>query len=592
MKIKSLFILMILFIFILTGCNGDKSEINSVTDIVSSQETVKSDNTDLFSNRDFQTDYDESKSAFIQLQGNTASCSSDAVKISGSTVTITDEGTYVISGQLDNGMIIVNSDKQDKVQLVLDGATIHNEKSAAIYILQTDKVFLTTTEASENILSNGGTFEAIDENNIDAVIFSKEDLTLNGKGTLIITSPAGHGIVSKDSLTITSGNYDINCSAHGLCGKDDVCIADGNFKIVSGKDGIHAENSDDSSLGFLYIEKGSFDIASEGDGISAASTMKIENGIYNIITGGGSANSDNQQSDSWGGFMGGGRHQGNKSGKGYSQTVISTDSSTVDSNSMKGIKAVGNMTINNGEFSIDSADDSIHSNSSITVNGGSFEISSGDDAFHSDDILTVFNGEINITESYEGLEGVHIKIEGGNINITADDDGLNAAGGTDSSGVTGGRDGKFGGGMSSSSNGSITISGGILDITAYGDGIDANGTLEITDGFITVSGPNSGDTATLDYDKSGSISGGTFIGTGASMMAQSFSSAFQGVIAVNTGSQKASTTIIVTDSSGNMVLEHTPAMAYSVLIFSSPEIISGENYTINIGSLSGEITAQ
>lgn len=592
MKIKSLFILMISLIFILTGCNGNKSEINSETDIVSSQETVNSDNTDLFSNRDFQTDYDESKSAFIQLQGNTASCASDAVKISGSTVTITDEGTYVISGQLDNGMIIINSDKQDKVQLVLDGVTIHNEKSAAIYILQTDKVFLTTTEASENILSNGGTFEAIDENNIDAVVFSKEDLTLNGKGTLIITSPAGHGIVSKDSLTITSGNYDINCSAHGLCGKDDVCIADGNFKIVSGKDGIHAENSDDSSLGFLYIENGFFDIASEGDGISAASTMKIENGVYNIITGGGSANSDNQQSDSWGSFMGGGRHQGSKSEKGYSQTVMSTDSSTADSSSMKGIKSAGNMTINNGEFSIDSADDSIHSNSSITVNGGSFEISSGDDAFHSDDILTVFNGEINITESYEGLEGVHIKIEGGNINITADDDGLNAAGGTDSSGVTGGRDGKFGGGMSSSSNGSIAISGGVLDITAYGDGIDANGTLEITDGFITVSGPNSGDTATLDYDKSGSISGGTFIGTGASMMAQSFSSASQGVIAVNTGSQKASTTIIVTDSSGNTVLEHTPAMAYSVLIFSSPEIISGENYTINIGSLSGEITAQ
>lgn len=164
----------------------------------------------MFSDRDFEVGYAESESAIILLNGDSAACSSDTVRISGSTVTIMDEGTYILSGTLNDGMIIVNSDKKDKTQLVLDGVSIHSETSAPIYILQSDKVFITMAEDSENTLSNGGSFTAIDENNIDAVIFSKEDLTLNGSGTLTITSPAGHGIVSKDSLTITSGTYDIS----------------------------------------------------------------------------------------------------------------------------------------------------------------------------------------------------------------------------------------------------------------------------------------------------------------------------------------------------------------------------------------------
>lgn len=206
-----------------------------------------------FSERDFEADYDESKSAVIMLQGDSAASSSNAVHISGSTVTIIEEGTYILSGVLNNGMIIVDSEKTDKTQLVFDGVTIHNETSAAVYIKQSDKVFITTTPESINALSNGGSFENVDENNIDAVIFSKEDLTINGSGTMIITSPAGHGIVSKDSLTVTGGSYDINCASHGLAGKDDICIANADLTIVSGKDGIHAENADDADAGFVYV---------------------------------------------------------------------------------------------------------------------------------------------------------------------------------------------------------------------------------------------------------------------------------------------------------------------------------------------------
>ena len=578
------------------------------TPSVSSDVPADLDPSDLFSDRDLKTGYEESGSAVIRLTGSTAECSSNAVRISGSTVTILDEGTYILSGTLDDGMIVVDSEKTDKTQLVLNGVTIHSETSAPIYVLQSDKVFLTTAAGTVNTLSNGGTFTAIDENNIDAAIFSREDITLNGAGTLVITSPVGHGIVSKDSLTIAGGSYDINCASHAVAGKDDVCIADGVFTIVSGKDGIHAENADDTAAGFVYIQNGAYDISAQGDGVSASAYMQIDGGTFSITAGGGSANAAQKTSDAWGGFMGGGRHQGGKPGgmggfaggfdNGFtggfgSSTTADTDT---DSTSIKGIKAGTALTVNGGTFTIDSADDALHSNGSLTVNGGTFEIASGDDAFHAEDTLTVADGTIHISESYEGLEGLHVIVSGGSTTLTASDDGVNAAGGTDSSGFTGGRDGMFAGGMGrpgmgGSSNGSITISGGTLQITANGDGIDANGTLDITGGHTTVCGPTQGDTATLDYDSRATISGGTFIGTGASGMAQSFSSSPQGVIALSVGQQAAGTEITLKDKIGNVVISHTPDLNFAVVILSSPQIITGETYSITVGSASGEFTA-
>ena len=334
--------------------------------------------------------------------------------------------------------------------------------------------------------------------------------------------------------------------------------------------------------------------------------MQIDGGAFSITTGGGSANGEKKASDTWGDFMGGGRHQGGKPGgmgggmgsrPGGGQGSFAdgfaggtTADTSTDSTSLKGIKAAAALTINGGAFTINSADDAVYSNASLTVSSGTFEIASGDDAFHADDTLTITGGAIHISESYEGLEGLHIVVSGGDITLTASDDGLNAAGGTDSSGFTGGRDGMFGPGMGGS-NGSITIAGGTLRITASGDGIDANGTLDITGGHTTVCGPTQGDTATLDYDSRATISGGTFIGTGASGMAQSFSTSPQGVFAVSVGQQAAGTEITLMDKSGNVVISHTPELNFAVVILSSPQIITGETYTISVGTASGEFTA-
>lgn len=540
---------------------------------------------EMFSDRDFEIGYDEENAVRITFDGATVTATSDSVNISETTATITAEATYILTGDLTDGQLIVDAPENAKLQIVLDNVTMHSSSSAPIYIKQADKVFLTLAKGSQNTLSSGDSFTAIDDSNIDGTIFSKQDLTVNGEGALAVTSPAGHGIVCKDDLVFTSGSYTVTSASHGLDANDSVRIANASITIDAGKDGIHAENDEDTELGFVYFASGTMTVSAEGDGISASAYMQIDSGSFDIVSGGGSVNAEKSTSDSYGGFMGGGR-----------PGMSSSSSSDTDSGeSIKGLKAQNGLLISDGKFTINSADDSVHSNTDLTVNGGSFDISAGDDAFHADETLTITAGKISISESYEGLEALHVKVLGGEITLVASDDGINAAGGNDSSGFGGGRGDVFGRpgamGGSSSSNGSIVISGGTLDITASGDGLDANGTLTISGGYVTVCGPNQGDTATLDYDTSGSITGGTFIGTGASGMAQSFSAAEQGVISVSVGNVTADTQITLTDKDGNVIVTHTPSLAYSVVIISSPAMESGEKYTLTVGNASEEIKA-
>ncbi len=289
MKRKEMLALLLALTMILGGCgaSGSATETDSAgtEEGTAASEAVTAtvvDTSDMFTDRDIDWSYDEEDCAHIELDGDSASADTDAVEVSGSTVTITDEGTYILSGTLNDGMIIVDAGDSDKVQLVLDGVEITSASSAAIYVLEADKVFVTTASGSENTLTNGGEYVAIDDNNIDAVIFSKDDLVLNGGGTLTITAAAGHGVVSKDDLKATSGTYVITAESHGLSGKDSVRIADGTFTIVSGKDGIHASNEDDESLGYLYIAGGSFVIESGDDGIHADSAVMIAAGTIDI----------------------------------------------------------------------------------------------------------------------------------------------------------------------------------------------------------------------------------------------------------------------------------------------------------------------
>ncbi len=573
-----------------TPSDGEELPSQSQQDVNDTNDANDSDATDTavadgeyFTDRDLRATYEDARE----------------VELTGGTVTIDSAGTYLLTGSME-GQVVVDAGKQDKLQLVLRDVSIHSDSSAALYIRQADKVVVTLE--GENSLSSGESLVAVDENNIDGAVFSKDDLTFNGAGSLTVTSPGGHGIVCKDDLVFTGGAITIECAEHGVDANDSLRCRETALTVRAGKDGLHVET--DEGTGFIYLESGTLDIVSQGDGISAADTLTVLGGTYTVTSGGGSENAAEKTSDGWGMFGGGfgggmgGRPGGYGGAGGVSMNTVGTSDSSEDSTSAKGLKAGNTVTVKGGSFRLDTADDAVHANGSIAVEGGEFTVAAGDDGFHADDTLTVSGGTVDITESYEGLEALHVTVSGGEIRIVSSDDGINAAGGTDSSGTGGLRGGdQFGGpggfgGMSGNSDGSITITGGDIYMNASGDGIDANGTLEMSGGYVVVCGPTQGDTAVLDYDVSAKITGGTFIGTGSTMMAQSFGEeSTQGVFAVTIGTQAAGTNILLQSANGDTVVDYTPQLSFGLVILSTPDIVRGQEYTITVGSATGTFEA-
>lgn len=576
MRKREVLLFLLLGTLMLSGCNkktGENTQQNTTesSDAVGTSIT-EIDTSNMFSDRDKEVGYEESESVAISLADDSSVCESDAVVITENTVTIKEEGTYILSGSLSNGMVIVEAEDTDKIQIILNGVSISNSQSAALYVRSADKVFVTTASGTENILENNGTYVAIDENNIDSAVFSKSDLTLNGEGTLTVTAQEGHGIVSKDDLVLTSGTYVITSASHGISGKDSVRIANGSYTIVSEKDGIHAENTEDSSLGFVYLAGGSFSITSQQDGISASSWLQAEDGTYEILSGEGSARVQNQSS-----------------GEDKPMQRTFQEEAEENTTSIKGIKAAAQLVLNGGTYNIDAEDDALHSNGNLAVKNGTYALSSGDDGIHADSNASISGGGIDIIKSYEGIEGLSIDITGGEIFVLATDDGMNAAGGNDSSGFEGPG---FGGDQFASTEGAyINIAGGVLRVNASGDGIDSNGDITVSGGETYVSGPTNDGNGTLDYSGTAQITGGIFAAAGSSGMAQNFdSSSTQGVIMINTDPQEQNTNIVLLDSNGTELLNWTAEKEYSSIIMSSSEIKEGETYTIKAGTTEQSIT--
>ena len=239
------------------------------------------DITDMFTKRDLAGTYDESEAVKITLSGKTAACNSSNVQIEDGVVTIKAAGVYVLSGTLTDGTIVVDAGDDDKVQLVLDGVSIMAADYAAIYAKNADKVFVTLAEGAGNSLTVSGDYVQTDDNNVDAVIFAKCDLTLNGTGSLTVKDNTGHGIVSKDDLVVTGGTYTIYSQDHCLNGKDSVRIADGTFNLSCDEDGIHAGN-DDQQDGYVYIEGGDINISVGDDAIHAEGLLIITGGDIDV----------------------------------------------------------------------------------------------------------------------------------------------------------------------------------------------------------------------------------------------------------------------------------------------------------------------
>lgn len=556
-KLLALFFAMALSMTAVAGCTGTKS---STGNVVSSETETNAEETsaqseagtfssaDMFTERDLAGTYEESGAVYVTLSDDGIAGETDGVVIDGQMVTITAEGTYIFSGTLSEGQIVVDADNV-KVQIVFDNVDITCASSAAVYVKSAEKVFVTLAEGSQNTLRNTDEYVAIDDNNIDAVIFAKSDLTLNGTGSLTIISAEGHGIVSKDDLKIIGGTYDITAAGHALSGKDSVRIADGTFILTAEKDGIHAENADDEEKGYIYIADGDFTITSDGDGMDASNIVQIEDGTLDITAGGGVANSlKTHESDVPGGPGGGMPQNGEKpdgesmpqmgekpDGENMPQDTTTDESGT----STKGIKAGGSMYLNGGTYQIDSADDSIHSNANITIADGTYTLATGDDGVHADDALIVNGGTITVTESYEGLEGLAVTINDGTIDITASDDGINTAGEK------------------------MELNGGYIHILAGGDRSSAY------------------------------VNGGTLVAIGSSGMAEVMSdSSKQKVLMVKLGEQMEAGNVVLTDSEGNVIVSYTALKTYDCVIISTAEVESGATYTLTTSGTTTEVTAE
>ena len=541
-----------------------------------------------YSSDDYYTDWSSESVTKITLNNNTADVNGNGVNINNNIITINKAGIYVLSGTLDDGQIVVDTEDKDNVRIVLNGANVNCNSSAPIYVKNAKKTIISLEKGTENTISDteNYTFSDSTTDEPNATIFSKDDLTINGEGKLIVKANYNNGITSKDELRITGGIFQIDSADDGIMGKDYIAIKDGDFTINSSGDGLKSTNDTDTSLGFVQIDGGKYNIISTNDAIQAETSTIINDGEFTIKTGGGSENSSYKSNQgNWGNWGGG--HGGNPPMM-QPQSMETTTSDTSTSDSAKGIKAVVDIKLNGGTFNLDTSDDSIHSNGDINIAAGTINIASGDDGIHADSDLVIDNGIINISTSYEGIEATNITINGGSIELVAYDDGLNAAGGNDGS-STNGRPGQNQ--FESTGNASITINGGYLYVDASGDGIDANGSITMTGGTVIVNGPTDSGNGALDYDSTFDISGGTFVAAGSSGMAQgpSSSSTQNSVMMYYSANQEANSLISLQDSKGNSILTFSPSKTYSSVVISSPSIEQGESYTIySGGSCNGE----
>lgn len=509
----------------------------------------------------------------ITLNGSTAECEGSGAAFKDGVLTISKAGRYEISGELKDGRIEVNASKEDKIQIVLNGVDISCSDYAPFIVWQADETVISLADGTINTFTDGGNYDTADTESSStekevpsAAFFSKDDLGFTGGGTLIVKASCNDGITGKDDVWFDGGIYEISSNDDGIIGKDSIAVKNGTFVMEAGGDGMKSTEDTDPEKGFITIENGTFSITAENDGIQAETYVLIADGAFELTTGDGAGNVKSNT-----GMM---DRRGQTS---YSQTD--------DSTSTKGIKAGVDVTIQGGTITMDCADDTIHSNDTVTINGGTLTMKSGDDGIHGDTAVVIAGGNTVIEQCYEGIEGESIIVKGGSVELTASDDGFNAANGESEEGMDGpGGMGGQPGSSSSSSTGSLSIEGGEIYVNANGDALDANGSIYISGGNVLVDGPTNDGNGTLDYDNEFVITGGTLMGAGSSGMMQGTSSnSTQGNMTLALGSSyQAGSEVVVKDSNGKEVISYIPSKAFSAIIVSSPELKVGENYTIKI----------
>ncbi len=547
-KIMSIISLVLIVTMLLMGCKtateeaqtgttstDNQSATTEVITIGSSEVVVDTE----FTANDLEVGYEEATATKIILNGNGIAVSGDGASATDNVLTITQEGSYILEGSLNDGQIIVDAGDNDKVQLILNGVAITCLSNAPIYVKNADKVFLTLAAGTDNSLIDGAQYIQTDENEVDGVIYSKADLTLNGSGSLSITGNYKHGIVSKDELVITGGIYNITTVKDAINGKDCVKIKDGVFTLSSETgDGIQSKNSDDSTKGYVYISGGTIDILQSEEGIEGTAII-IEDGVITI----------------------------NATDDGFNAASGSTDTNE-------------NTTLPN-QGTVPSAD--------------TMSSQENDNTIVSNIVVTE-----SMETEVSALSSATTDTSADDSNIARGPGGARRGGaapdGQAPNGDFPGGMGKggFGGGdaFEVDENCYIQISGGTITVNAQGDGIDSNGSLYISGGTIYVNGPTESMNGSIDYTGTGEITGGIVIAAGSAGMAQGFgesSTQYSILYNLNT-SAKANDTITLTDEKGKEIVQFTPSKQYQSVVISTPELVQGETYTLTCGDQTTEIT--
>ena len=586
-----------------------ENAMESASDINFDLELTESTIDTEFTDREKSGSYKALEAVKITLNKTTATVSGSGAKADGSTITITEEGVYIVSGTLEDGQIIVDASDSDKVQIVLDGVNINCETNAAIYVREADKVFITLAENSSNTLGGGNEYTQIDDNTVDGVIFSKSDLVCNGTGSLTIEADYKHGIVSKDDLVITGGTYKITAADNGITAKDQLKILDGSFDIDAANSAVKAKNADNAELGNIYIAGGIFTIEAEQDGFHATGSIVVDDGTITVNSGDDGFHAELDT------IIRGGTILVEKSNEGLEgkRVVVNGGDITVNA-SDDGINAAnsgddGANAANSGDGGVNAANSG--DDGANATNPGANAAGSGDDdsnaaSSNNDSSAAVNSGDdSSISGAADGKEPPQMPPDtenGSDMQPSQDFDPENAPSGgnapqnfdpgnapSDGDAPQMMQGGPGGGGNSELY---IKITGGTLTVSADGDGLDSNGGLLVTGGTTIVYGPTSDGDSALDYDGSAIVSGGILAAIGSAGMVESFDEAStQPVITYYcTETQSADTTITLTDSDGSALFTVTPEKAYASIVLTCPEMKLDATYTLAAGTDNEEIT--
>ncbi len=482
---------LIVSVFMLSSCAGITAENQTHTQAQEqTQEQSKSGQTASADDTTAQSTAATNAEISYSFEGLTKDLSDSPTIVTDENAEITKSGTYEFSGAYST--ITVNVDKtldEGAVYLVLNNAEINSENDTPINIIEAKDVVILLEYGTENSVYQGE-IETSDEEFPSAAIYSKADTAITGGGSLNVETLYNDGINSRDDLVIADANITVNAVSDGIVGKDLLAIASTSITVVSGKDGLKSSNTEDTEKGNIIITSGEFNITAQNDAISSDNILQIDGGEFVLSTGGGYTGVIKTPSS---GGMGGGFGGGRSGFDPYTNTFDDENDDVILEESMKALKAVNNVIINDGTFDISAYEDAIHSDGDVNINGGSYTINTGDDGVHANSSVFVTNGKIIIENCFEGIEGVFVSIYGGDIDINTDDDAINGSDGA----------------------GGVTMTGGNINIVfgQGGDGIDSNGFYTQSGGDIVITALNGSDAmnAPLDVDGTVTLSGGTIV---------------------------------------------------------------------------------